>query len=191
MKQHDYHSALLETVATVLEETAFSPVAACDQPSMDCSPTIVAAVPFSGGVSGTLGLTVPRSLAKVIASNMLGCDEDELTEEQLRDTIGEVGNIICGSLLRRLGYTAREESVGPPVVKDADTQTTDPRGLAVPFLGHARKGRARTKQGQPPGSQTASGGAACVSATEAVTLAVSPERVKVTLRIEERNSFGI
>lgn len=52
---------------------------------------------------GGLVLAVPEALARTIAANFLGTDEDDpIVEEHGSDSLGEILNVICGHLLSAL-----------------------------------------------------------------------------------------
>jgi len=57
---------------------------------------------FAGPRSGTISLTFPTALAKVMAKNFLGLEEEEASESQTCDMAGELANIISGNLLPAL-----------------------------------------------------------------------------------------
>lgn len=59
----------------------------------------VGAVHFAGEVVGTLSLHVSQEFARRITIAMLGIEEEELdSEEEIKDVLGELANIICGNL---------------------------------------------------------------------------------------------
>jgi flagellar motor switch protein FliN len=59
---------------------------------------LVSCVHFAGEVVGTLSMHVSRDFARLIATTMLGIDEEALDEEEIKDVLGELANIICGNL---------------------------------------------------------------------------------------------
>lgn len=64
---------------------------------------IVGSVGFAGQAVGMVSLHVTESFAKEIAADMLGMDPDEFeSEEEIHDVIGEISNMIGGSLKSRL-----------------------------------------------------------------------------------------
>jgi CheY-specific phosphatase CheX len=56
---------------------------------------------FQGVPSGTLQVLLPFSLAHTMARNFMGL-EDEASESQTQDMVGELVNMICGNLLAAL-----------------------------------------------------------------------------------------
>jgi flagellar motor switch protein FliN len=59
---------------------------------------LVSCVHFAGEVVGTLSMHVSKDFARLIATTMLGIDDDALDEEEIKDVLGELANIVCGNL---------------------------------------------------------------------------------------------
>ncbi len=53
---------------------------------------------FKGTDSGALILVLPYEFAKNMTTNFLGLEEEEATEGQVTDMVGELCNMICGNL---------------------------------------------------------------------------------------------
>lgn len=73
-------------------------------------------VGFRGHRSGRLLVAVYGGLLPSIALNMLGDDDAELSQEQLEDTLREIGNVICGNALPSLDGPDAEYHLDPPQV---------------------------------------------------------------------------
>lgn len=59
----------------------------------------VASVCFAGDATGIVSIHVPADLARIMAAGMLGMDPAAIEgEEEIRDLMGELGNIIGGNL---------------------------------------------------------------------------------------------
>ena len=58
----------------------------------------VATVNFGGEVVGSLCLHGSKTFACLIAGNMLGMTPEEIEEEEVKDVLGELTNIISGNL---------------------------------------------------------------------------------------------
>jgi CheY-specific phosphatase CheX len=54
---------------------------------------LVSCVHFAGEVVGTLSMHVSKDFARLIATTMLGIDDDALDEEEIKDVLGELANI--------------------------------------------------------------------------------------------------
>ncbi len=59
-------------------------------------------IEFRGQHAGKLCLDVPATLARAMAVNFLGLEEDEVQETHTLDVVGEVCNMICGNLFSQL-----------------------------------------------------------------------------------------
>ncbi|MDB5103445.1 MAG: hypothetical protein JWP91_1134 [Fibrobacteres bacterium] len=64
---------------------------------------LASSMTFNGKCDGGLALAVPEALARIIAANFLGMDEDDpVVESHGNDSLGEILNVICGHLLTAL-----------------------------------------------------------------------------------------
>lgn len=57
---------------------------------------------FEGRYCGRLMLSVPVELAKTMASNFMGLEEESATDSQTLDMVKELCNMICGNLFSHL-----------------------------------------------------------------------------------------
>ena len=96
---------LTEVFCDVLEKQAFmfaEPATEEDIPK-NITNCITTKVNFYGDKSGMLFFTVPTSMSRQLAANMIGLDiEDIETDDQAYDSLRETLNIICGNLLTEL-----------------------------------------------------------------------------------------
>lgn len=60
------------------------------------------AISFKGPVSGTMYILLSKGIGQTMAQNMLGLDEDEITEPVMADCVKESMNMICGNFIRKL-----------------------------------------------------------------------------------------
>lgn len=73
------------------------------KPAGKPSPSGSGAAGTGGKCDGGLVLAVPEALARTIAANFLGMDEDDpIVEQHGSDALGEILNVICGHLLTAL-----------------------------------------------------------------------------------------
>ncbi len=79
-------------------------------------PMHVVRVGFTGPFSGTLYLGLCQICAPELASNMLGCAEDEPSFEMIEDALCETSNVLCGNLLPALIGTGPVFHVETPEV---------------------------------------------------------------------------
>lgn len=71
-----------------------------------------AMVTFTGPISGELHVASYGGLMQAMAADVLG--EDTPTMEQQQDLLGEVTNVICGSVLPRIAGSGHVFRIGPP-----------------------------------------------------------------------------
>jgi len=92
-------------------------------------PAIAAKVGFNGLFSGSLALRMSSSVLAELASNMLGLDdEDETNQEMHLDAIKEMLNVICGNVLPALAGQEAEFSIeAPQIIAD------DGKGETIEF----------------------------------------------------------
>jgi len=91
-----------EVFCDVLERFAFmfaEPVP-LDELSFSESGFMKVGMSFAGELTGRIGLVVPGTMCGELASNVLGLDfGDEISEEQAKDSLRELLNVICGQFL--------------------------------------------------------------------------------------------
>jgi len=71
-----------------------------------------AMVTFTGPISGELHVASYGGLMQAMAADVLG--EETPTMEQQQDLLGEVSNVICGSVLPRIAGSGHVFRIGPP-----------------------------------------------------------------------------
>ena len=62
----------------------------------------MARLEFEGEVSGSFTLRMNTGTARLLALNFFGEEESDITELAVGDMVGEMANMICGSVLSRL-----------------------------------------------------------------------------------------
>jgi CheY-specific phosphatase CheX len=95
---------LLEgAVAEVLESMCFlSTSGEGALPAPGESAWVARSLEFHGPVHGAFGVRVPLDTARLLASNLLGEEGEEVSDEQAGEAVGELANIVCGVLLGRI-----------------------------------------------------------------------------------------
>ncbi|MHC4475817.1 MAG: chemotaxis protein CheX [Planctomycetota bacterium] len=79
--------------------------------------TLLGSITFTGNLEGCLAIYCGINCAKTIAGNMLGMDSSEqISEEELCDAIGEVANMVMGSVKSRLQDSVGDLQVSIPTV---------------------------------------------------------------------------
>ncbi|MDP6699057.1 MAG: chemotaxis protein CheX, partial [Candidatus Latescibacteria bacterium] len=90
---------LEQVIAGVLQELAFMFADPADEddavaPNEEC---IKATIAFKGPVSGDLGLIFPRSLCFELIANILGLEQEDISEpSDAEDALKELLNVVCG-----------------------------------------------------------------------------------------------
>lgn len=116
---------LLDSTVEVMETMFFTGVMGetLERPrELPGAPWISARLSFRGSPSGSFGVRVSRETGRRIAATFLGVVEDSLVESQIADVIGELANMLCGSVLSRLEKETRFElshaEIDPPDAAD-------------------------------------------------------------------------
>lgn len=61
------------------------------------------ALRFRGDLRGSFGIRCERATARTLAANFLGEEEDAVDTSETAEVIGELANMLCGSILSRTG----------------------------------------------------------------------------------------
>ena len=95
---------LLESVKEVFETMIFMDVDRCSDAENDIEgDVLLGSITFMGDLEGCLAICCGDDCAKTISANMLGLGpDDEVGEDDISDAIGEVANMVMGSLKARL-----------------------------------------------------------------------------------------
>ncbi|NTW98497.1 MAG: chemotaxis protein CheX [Geobacteraceae bacterium] len=98
--------------------------------------SITGMVGFAGTYSGVISIHCPVPLALKITSNMLGVDCDEINED-LNDAIGEIANMLGGSVKQVLSKGGLDVKLSIPTVISGEDYTvnslSDNDCVVVPF----------------------------------------------------------
>jgi len=118
MPDHQWNEMLAEASSEVLETMFFTGVMGAAQPDpADTWPRLTARLSFDGQPSGVLTLRVSEPAARALAANFLASEGDELpSATQLGGVACELANMVCGSLLSRLGSQNHFRLTSPELV---------------------------------------------------------------------------
>ncbi|MDA8140240.1 MAG: flagellar motor switch protein FliN [Desulfobacteraceae bacterium] len=95
--EKNINNCVIETFDTMLS-MPMTKVGMVTDPGLN-DQRLVAAVNYAGEVVGTLSLHVSKEFATLITTSMLGVEEAQIdSEEEIKDVLGELANIICGTL---------------------------------------------------------------------------------------------
>src|SRR5256885_12141673 len=97
MNQNLAHTLLQAAVLTFEDLGFMLPTPELDDQQKRAPLDTTVSVAFQGPYNGRLVILTCRQMLPTLAANMLG--EDEATEQQQRDALGEVANVICGNML--------------------------------------------------------------------------------------------
>jgi CheY-specific phosphatase CheX len=124
----DLGASLLTSATDVLESMYFTGVMGLSEvPVMGAGWT--AQLEFKGELSGSFTLGMGAETARLLAANFFGEEESEITETAVAEMVGEMANMICGSVLSGL-ETESHFKLSHPEVRAAEDRTEEtPRGV--------------------------------------------------------------
>lgn len=98
------NEALIEGAKEVFETMVFMDLAETTEPDQNVEGRALSgSITFKGSLEGCLAICCSIPCAQAIAANMLGIDTTEqLSEEDTCDAIGEIANMVLGSVKSRL-----------------------------------------------------------------------------------------
>lgn len=97
---------------------------------------VSAIIGITGAAQGSMALTFTEPCIKAVVSNLLGSTIEELDDE-VKDAVGELTNMICGDARRRLAESGITLHAGIPTIvagkRHSIKHVADGPRLAVPF----------------------------------------------------------
>lgn len=98
-----FEDILLDSTKEVFETMIFMNVDLCP----DCigveGDSLLGSITFTGNIEGCMGIGCTKECAKTIARNMLAMEDDEeISEAEIRDAMGEIANMVMGSIKANL-----------------------------------------------------------------------------------------
>src|SRR3978361_1253536 len=91
--------------------------------------TLTGCVQITGGWAGAVTIRRATALAARFAAVMFGCEADTLSDEEVRDALGELTNMLAGSVK---GMVPEECQLGIPAVADGlDYMLFVPKGKVL------------------------------------------------------------
>jgi len=118
------NETLIEAVKEVFETMAFMSVEKADDSQRVEGNAIMGVITFQNGLKGCLTVYCNLLCARTIARNMLGMEPDEeIEDEEIKDAIGEVTNMVMGSVKARIqdGGNSLQVSI-PTIVKGQEIE---------------------------------------------------------------------
>ena len=112
------NEVLLESAKEIFETMVFMDLAEATEPDQAIEDwALLGTITFKGVIKGCLAFCCSVPCAQAIAINMLGIDTtEEIAEEDTCDAIGEIANMVMGSVKRRLAESAGNLEVSIPSV---------------------------------------------------------------------------
>jgi len=89
---------------------------------------------FQGKKSGKIRLHIPYDLARKLAANFMGVDDNDLSESQVLDMVGELNNMLAGNLFSLLDKTNGYQLTVPMTVRTMDLGAKDETGTSAMTL---------------------------------------------------------
>jgi chemotaxis protein CheX len=98
-----FEDVLLESAKEVFETMIFMTVEQCPDYIAVEGDALLGSITFTGSIEGCMGISCSLDCSKTIACNMLAMDDDdEVTDGEIRDAIGEIANMVMGSIKANL-----------------------------------------------------------------------------------------
>jgi chemotaxis protein CheX len=118
IEQLEASDVLLASASEIFETMIFMDLdQADDQTQRVEGDSLLGSITFTGELEGCVSICCNRPCAKAIATNMLAMDpDDDISEEEICDAIGEVTNMIMGSVKARLTDVVGNLDVSIPSV---------------------------------------------------------------------------
>ena len=113
-----FSAALLEGAKEVFETMVFMDIEeSADLEHKIDGYSLLGSITFTGDIEGCLAICCGELCAKAVAANMLGMDPDEqISQDDISDALGEVTNMVMGSVKVCLQDEVSELQVSIPVV---------------------------------------------------------------------------
>lgn len=116
--QESLDQALLDGASEVFETMMFMTVEPCNDlyDGME-GQVFMGSITFKGPMEGVLNICCGEECATQIAVNMLALEEgEELAEDEIKDAIGEVANMVMGALKAKVMEQVGDLQVSVPTV---------------------------------------------------------------------------
>ena len=116
-----FEDLLLKCTQDVFETMIFMDVSSELDPELVANDEneegILGSITYQGQIEGGLNISCSFNCAKVIATNMLGLDfDEEISDEEVNDAIGEVTNMVIGSVKSSLEKRPLDIVISIPTV---------------------------------------------------------------------------
>ena len=110
MKASEFSTLVPDCCSDVLDSMYFTTVLETSHPGPSDGPDAPAFSPsefaftlrFEGEIRGSFGLHLAENTARTLAANFLGEDDSTLTPQDVSEVVGELTNMLCGSVVSRI-----------------------------------------------------------------------------------------
>ncbi len=110
---------IIQVAQEIFETLAFLSTRPVEEVEQFKGERLIMGVEYSGPIAGILILDVPVAMLPELAANMLGVDLGEQgDDQQQRDALGELANVLCGNLLGQLAGTEQSFNLQAPKMLD-------------------------------------------------------------------------
>ncbi len=111
MQASDFTPLVVECCSEVLESMYFTTVLESSSnlgsPPATLPGHLAFGLRFQGEVHGSFGINLSPAMARVLAANFLGEEEETLTDVEVAEVAGELTNMLCGSIVSRVEGTSK------------------------------------------------------------------------------------
>jgi len=98
-----FNDVLLESAKEVFETMIFMTVEQCPDCITVEGDSLLGSITFTGSIEGCMAICCDKECARTIACNMLAMEgDDSISDNEIRDAIGEIANMLLGSLKANL-----------------------------------------------------------------------------------------
>ena len=112
------NSILQHLISKSWTDTTHLPIQAIEVETLaDSSELVIASVVFTGATQGSLTLATKEPLAKKVASIMFDCSIESVSYDDIKDSIGELVNILAGNMKSK--YFG-DSDLSKPLVMEGD-----------------------------------------------------------------------
>jgi CheY-specific phosphatase CheX len=99
--ERELEGELFAAATSVLEAMYFTSVLGPAEQGVEAGGWL-SELEFQGELSGSFALRMGGETARMLAGNFFGEEESEVSETAIGDMVGEMANMICGSVLSRM-----------------------------------------------------------------------------------------
>lgn len=124
------------SVFSTMLGTELSPLEAIEDPTPFQQSEVIGFIGMAGDFAGYVSIHVSRRQATDFTARLIGVDVEEVTsEDEIRDAVGEITNMLAGNVKTALSALGLVEIALPTVVMTpkAELRVRGARGVAVPF----------------------------------------------------------